>query len=523
MKRVIFKKYITFFTTFTFLILIFTPISTPLSISKDLMAPTHENPFELPDPIDLNITLEEAICRRMSVREFSEEDITDEELSTILWHAYGVSNEETRNIHAVTNEYTITIYVLAPCGVWRYNPENHSLIKHRRFDMTWIGQYDTASVKIGLVWDKNKCANENYAGAEIGEICQNIYFTCNALNLGTVTTASEVNQLYLIGLPINEKPKIIMPIGHPKIPYQFTYDPIISELPSIKNSTTSLSNAIKNRNETIAWEDIDISLQQQTQVIWSSYGYSYYIDEINEKRHKTVPSSHGRYPLTIYCVNKTGIYRYQPDSHQLTIIKTGDYRNDIASASENFISTAPLMIIPVLNLTGQNENYLWVWYYEAAAAAYNVLLESTAWNLSSNIILNTDTVGLTSVIDLDSDKWLPMFIIPVGKQKNIVNQPPIIQINKPQTGLYILGNKILNLSKTLIIGPLTAEIQAEDDLCFKAVNIFINGKAVKYSNKPASTYILPIHLLLRKKELTVKVYDYEDKSCVASIIYFKIL
>ena len=522
MIRLIFKKYFTCFIALTFLIMIFTPISTTISISKEKIEITSKKPFELPAPLDLNIILEEAICRRMSVREFTGEGITDEELSTILWHAYGITQGETRNIHGITNEYPITIYVLAGCGVWRYNPMDHGLIKHRRLDMTWIGQHDTATVKIGLVWDKNKCVNENYAGAEIGEICQNIYFTCNALNLGTVTTASEVNQLYLIGLSINEKPMIIMPIGHPKTPYQFTYDPIISDLPTIKNSTTSLTAAIINRSETIAWEDTDITLQQQTQIVWSSYGYSYFIDEINDKRHKTVPSSHGTYPLEVYCVNKTGIYRYQSESHQLLEIKTGDYREEIASASGNFISSASLLIIPVLNTSDVGERYLWAWFYEAAASAYNVLLESTAWNLSSNIILNTDTVGLTSVLELDSDKWLPMFIIPVGKQKNIENQPPSVIINQPQKGLYILGNKILNLSKTWIIGPFQAEIQAEDDICFKAVNIFINGKAVEYSDNPTFNFFLPTHLLLRKKEFIVKAYDYEGKSSVASIKYFKI-
>jgi nitroreductase len=518
MNRVVFRKYVACIIALSFLILIFTPIISS-RVETDF---TQKKSFELPGHLDLDIILEEAICRRMSVREFTKEGITNEELSTILWHAYGKTKGGTRNIHGITNEYPITIYVLARCGVWRYNPEDHNLIKYRRFDMTWIGQYDTATVKIALVWDKNKCSNENYAGAEIGEICQNIYFTCNALNLGTVTTASEVNQLYFIGLPINEKPRIIMPIGHPITPYQFTYDPIISNLPSINDSTTSLTEAVIYRNETIAWEDADITLQQQTQVIWSSYGYSYFIDEINDKRHKTLPSSHGSYPLTIYCVNKTGIYRYQSESHQLIEIKTGDYREEIASASENFIISAPLIIIPVLNITGKSGKYLWVWYYEAAASAYNVLLESTAWNLSSNIILNTDTVGLTSILELSSEKWLPMFIIPVGKQKNIENQPPTIIIEQPLKGLYLLGNKIMNLSRTWIIGPLRAEIQSEDDRCFKAVNFFIDGKAVEYSNNLTSFFFLPGHLLLRRKELTVKAYDYEGKSSVASIKYFKI-
>ena len=478
--------------------------------------------FPIPPPMPVDMILEESICRRMTVRTFTKEDISDEELSTILWAAYGLNQGGNRNIHGITDEYPITIYAICKCGVWRYNPSNHSLIRHRRMDMTWIGQYDTASVKIGLVWDKNKCLNENYAGAEIGEICQNIYFTCNALNLGTVTTAIGVNQLYFIGLPINEEPRIIMPIGHPKTPYQFTYDPIISDLPSIKNSTISLFESISNRNETIAWEDTDITLQEQTHVIWSSYGYSYYVDEINKKRHKTVPSSIGTYPLTIYCVNKTGIYTYKSESHQLIEIKKGDFREEIASASESFISSAPLMIIPVLNNSYQSEKYLWVWYYEAAASAYNVLLESTAWNLSSNIILNTDTVGLTSVLGLNPENWSPMFIVPVGKQKSIENLPPSIIINQPKKGLYVFGKKIINLCGTWIIGPVNAEIQANDDQCFKAVQLYLDGKAVGYSNDQTSTFLLPTQPLLRKRELTVKAYDYEGKSGVASINFYKI-
>jgi nitroreductase len=518
MNKIVFRKYISFIIGLIFMVLIF----TPLSITSEKINTISKKSFELPDPIALNISLEEAICRRMSVREFTGEGISNEELSTILWHAYGLNQKGTRNIHGITNEYPITIYVLAKCGVWLYNPEIHKLIKYRRLDMTWIGQYDTATVKIGLVWDKNKCSNENYAGGEIGEICQNIYFSCNALNLGTVTTASEVNQLKFIGLPLNEKPIIIMPIGHPKTSYKFSYDPIISDQPIIKNSTTSLTEAIINRNETIAWEDTDLTLQQQIQVIWSSYGYSYFIDDINDKRHKTVPSSHGTYPLIIYCINKTGIYKYQPELHQLLEIKKGDYREEIANTSEIFISSAPLMIIPILNITNRGEKYLWVWYYEAAASAYNVLLESTAWNLSSNIIFNRDSEGLNSILELDNEKWLPMFIIPVGKQKNIDNKPPSVIITQPENGVYFLGNKIIDFSSPFIIGPFHAEIIADDDQCFKAINYFIDGKAVEYSNEKISNFKLPTQILLRGKDIKVKAYDYLGKSNVTSIKYYKI-
>jgi nitroreductase len=523
MKKTILKKYITCIILLSFLILLFTPISKPLSISKEKITYNIKEFFELPDPLDLDISLEEAICRRMSVRDFTGEGITDEELSTILWYAYGMTQEETRNINGITNEYPITIYVLADSGVWRYNPEDHNLVKYRRFDMTWIGQYDAAAVKIGLVWDKNKCINENYAAAEIGEICQNIYFTCNALNLGTVTTASEVNQLYFIGLPLNEIPRIIMPIGRPKTPYKFNYNPIISDLPAIINSSASLTEAIINRNETIAWEDVDITLQEQTQVIWSSYGYSYYIDEINNKRHKTVPSSHGTYPLIIFCVNKTGVYEYQSGSHELIEIKKGEFRDKVARSAGSFISSASLLIIPVLNTTDKNEQYLWPWYYEAAASAYNVMLESTAWNLSSNIVIINDPFSLAYTLELNPNEWLPMFIIPVGKQKNGENHPPTVIIERPQNGLYINGSKKLNLNRPWLIGPFRAKIKADDDQCYKAVQIFLDGKAFAYSNKKIPRIDLPKQLILRGRELTVKAYDHEGKFSVTSIKYYKFL
>ena len=522
MNKFISRKFLACFIALIFLTVIFSPFSktTPIFYGKNEFP--LKRIFDLPDPLKLNISLEEAICRRMSVREFTGEGITNEELSTILWNAYGFNQNHIRNVHGITNTYPITIYLLARCGVWRYMPYEHSLILHSRLDMTWIGQYDTATVKIGLVWDKNKCVDENYAGAEIGEICQNIYFTCNALNLGTVTTAGEANQLYFIGLPINEIPMIIMPIGHPKTPYRFTYDPVTSDLPSIKNSSKSLTEILINRNEAISWEDSDITLQQQTQVIWSSYGYSYYIDEVNNKRHKTVPSSHGRYPLTIYSINRTGVYRYKPESHQLLEVKKGDFRKDIASVSGGFISAAPLMVIPVLNISDLDRKYLWVWYYESAASAFNILLESTAWNLSANIIHITDPGDLAFILGLNSEEWLPMFIIPVGKQKNIENQPPSVTITQPKNGFYFFGNKILDIGRTIIIGPFEAKIVADDDQCFKSIHFYVDGESVKYSNSQISIFCLPTQFILKRKELAIEVFDYEGKSSTASVKYFKI-
>jgi len=41
--------------------------------------------YPLPPPMTTDMILEESMMRRMSVREFTDDPVTDEELATILW------------------------------------------------------------------------------------------------------------------------------------------------------------------------------------------------------------------------------------------------------------------------------------------------------------------------------------------------------------------------------------------------------------------------------------------------------
>ncbi|MFO8133746.1 MAG: nitroreductase family protein [Thermoplasmatota archaeon] len=160
-----------------------------------------ESRVRLPPPGDIDMPLEQAICRRMSVRAFTDEPVSEQELSTVLWHAYGATGTG-RAIHPVAATYGLQVYVLREDGAYRYDPGSHSLKLHRRGDYRRLGQYDTAPVKLGIVWDRQRCTSQNVAGANVGQVGQNVYFAANALGLGTVTTASQVGQLRLIGLPI---------------------------------------------------------------------------------------------------------------------------------------------------------------------------------------------------------------------------------------------------------------------------------------------------------------------------------
>ena len=403
----------------------------------------------LPPPIMVEMILEESIFRRSSVRDLTDEAVSDEELSTVLWAAYGDRIDRNRTVPRFQGVYAAHIYVLRHDGVYKYEPSNHTLLFYKKGDYTNSFQY-SAPIQLGIVWDTNVSSDDNLTGAEIGMIGQNVYLMANALDLGTLATIGF--PLSIIGLPSNEIPKIIMPLGHPKYTYDFRERPLVfSFCPRVHYSNMSLSNAINERREYTAWEG-ELSKEERAQLLWSTYGYSYFIDRsefdfiYHINRHRTVPSAHKYYPLRIYAITQSGVYRYVPNIYDplkgplgilftfprfpypvfsfVMRIQTGDYREELADAcTEPALATAHLSIISVLDIKrtrppGDDDFFAphlrWIWYYEAGAAAYNVLLETTAWNLRGNIVVPTDVAAIRSLLKVN-ESFFPLLTVPVGK------------------------------------------------------------------------------------------------------------
>jgi hypothetical protein len=206
----------------------------------------------------------------------------------------------------------------------------------------------------------------------------------------------------------------------------------------VQNSNENLITVINERKEEDSFNG-ELNRQELSQLIWASYGFSYLIDitdSITNKveRHRTVPSSHCTYPLVLYVVTDSGIFRYFPHilhlnpysdnpfystNWELPIIsflapiRFGDYRDEIAQASsQQNISSAPLIIVSVLPLSSLY-SYSWPWYYEAGASAYNIMLESTILDLHAGIVKPIDISLIKSILRLKFDS-LPLLVIPVG-------------------------------------------------------------------------------------------------------------
>ena len=434
------KQYIQFFALIGLILL--------LNCTNLLPAMQPKSDIILPPPDFLEMNLEETMFRRKSVRNFTDEPVTDAELSTILWGAYGIRDTYGHTVTGLNGLNGAVIYVLREDGAYIYNPINHSLEFYKAGDWRGIvGWQYTAPIQLGICYNTD-IVDSFLGGAEIGMIDQNIQFIVNALDMGTVVTAQVPPAIEPLELPENHKGVTVMPIGHPDYINEFRNQPLwISLLPRIKKSSLSITECLKQRNESNSFEGV-LTRQELSQIIWATCGFSPYKDvtqnEIYHKgRHRTIPSGKGYYPVDIYAIKKSGIFRYQsnllvdifyavpidyrglPIITYLLPIKLGDHRQIIADAcNQPQIASAPLTILSVLDREKtkpegmpdlSDDIFLPTWYHDAGAAAHNVLLEATAWDLTANVFTINDVEAIQSLLKLDTETTIPLFSMPIGK------------------------------------------------------------------------------------------------------------
>ena len=202
--------------------------------------------YILPAPrTDGSISVEHALANRRSRRHFQDRAITKEQLSQILWAAYGITypiphhpnlRGGLRTTPSAGAMFPLEIYViagnvegLAP-GVYRYISGEHKLVRviagdiREQLSEAALGQRmirdAPATVFFSAVFSRMTGRygqrGRRYVYMEIGHSAQNIYLQAEALGLGTCAvgafTDSRVRQL--LRLPADEEPLYIMPIGY---------------------------------------------------------------------------------------------------------------------------------------------------------------------------------------------------------------------------------------------------------------------------------------------------------------------
>lgn len=194
--------------------------------------------IKLPEPRKTsNISVEEALLRRRSIREYVRKPITIAEVAQLLWAAQGISDRQNglRTAPSAGALYPLEVYLVSgevkniTKGVYKYQPGGHELLKVSDHDIrdklcrAALGQESISQAAIVLVFSavfertavKYGKRAIQYVHMEIGHAAQNVYLQAVALKLGTVAIGAfqddEVKKC--VGLKASEVPLYIMPIG----------------------------------------------------------------------------------------------------------------------------------------------------------------------------------------------------------------------------------------------------------------------------------------------------------------------
>lgn len=195
----------------------------------------------LPSPaFSGNTSVEEAIFKRRSVREYSIESLTLEEVSQLLWAAQGVT-EDVRGFRSIPSAgalYPLEIFLsvrrvsgLRP-GIYYYHIAEHALSLHVESDIS----KPLASAALDQDWVRDAAVNiivcaiyerttqrygdfgYKYVHMEAGHLGENVHLEAVSLALGTVMVGAFYEEPVKNLLEVTEDviPLYIIPVG--KVP-----------------------------------------------------------------------------------------------------------------------------------------------------------------------------------------------------------------------------------------------------------------------------------------------------------------
>jgi SagB-type dehydrogenase family enzyme len=211
--------------------------------------PTTENPsravmmvVKLPEPeLKGNVSVEEAIQNRRSVREYINKSLNLKDVSQLMWAAQGITDKKNnfRSAPSSGRTYPLEIYLVVGKngvegieeGVYHYNNTNHELEKllngdkRKELSKAANGQGAVENAPVDIVITGNyqrtmsKYGNNNlsirFVHLEAGHAGENIYLEATARGLVTVSIGSFNDNTVktLLNLPGDETTFYIFPVG----------------------------------------------------------------------------------------------------------------------------------------------------------------------------------------------------------------------------------------------------------------------------------------------------------------------
>jgi SagB-type dehydrogenase family enzyme len=182
------------------------------------------------------MSVEEALRRRRSIRDFSSEPLTLEVLSQLLWAAQGTTSRNgLRSAPSAGALYPLEVLVAAgkvtslDAGIYRYLPQKHQLawvadgdrrgdLARAALDQNWIAEASAILVIAAVPGRTTRKYGERgirYVHMEVGHAAQNVYLQATALGVGTTIVGSfqDADVKRIAALSRDAEPLAILPVG----------------------------------------------------------------------------------------------------------------------------------------------------------------------------------------------------------------------------------------------------------------------------------------------------------------------
>jgi SagB-type dehydrogenase family enzyme len=184
--------------------------------------------------------VEEAISRRRSLRRYSPQALTLDQLGQVLWSGQGLTSGRKRAVPSAGSTYPLELYAIVgkqgveglAQGIYKYEPEGHGLQllasgdKRAELAAVALSQHFLEEAPVVLV----VCAvverttgfyrkrGERYIHFEAGHVGQNVHLQALALGLGTVMVGAFDDNGVSVALGLEEdvRPLYVMPLGRPR-------------------------------------------------------------------------------------------------------------------------------------------------------------------------------------------------------------------------------------------------------------------------------------------------------------------
>jgi len=187
----------------------------------------------------------------------------------------------------------------------------------------------------------------------------------------------------------------------------------------------TVEKTIKSRRTIRSFASRGITLNAFSQILWAAQG----IIEPGGFR-RSVPSGGALYPIDVYALVgengvdeiESGVYRYEPGTHEITLVKEGDLRRELAKASlgQMWMAGAPVDLIITAEYSRSSSKYgeRGVRYsmIEAGHVGQNVFLQAEARDLGAGIVGAFNDREVIWVAKLGQGHE-PLLIMPVGHKK----------------------------------------------------------------------------------------------------------